>query len=144
MANEVEILLVEDSLTQALQLKKILTSLGFIVTHASDGHQALAALRQQRPGLVLSDIVMPEIDGYQLCRQIKEDPEFGDLPIILMTTMTDSHEVVRALENKADGFITKPCDPAFLSSRIETALANRQLRGTSVRRWQETTYRNSD
>lgn len=121
-------LVVEDSHTQATQLQQILNRNGFQVSCVSNGREALAALRQHRPTLVLSDIVMPEMDGYQLCHHIKDDPELHNVPVILMTTLADSREVIRALESKADGFITKPCEESFLRSRIEAVLANTELR----------------
>ncbi|MSQ48096.1 MAG: response regulator [Deltaproteobacteria bacterium] len=128
MNSQVDILVVEDSHTQATQLQHMLNRNGFRVTCVGNGHEALTALRQQRPTLVLSDIVMPGMDGYQLCHHIKDDPQLHTVPVILMTTLTDSREVIRALESKADGFITKPCEEAFLCSRIEAVLANKKLR----------------
>lgn len=128
MHSQVEILIVEDSQTQATQLQQMLNHHGFRVSCVSNGREALAALRQHRPTLVLSDIIMPEMDGYQLCHSIKDDPHLHTVPVILMTTLTDSREVIRALESKADGFITKPCEESFLRSRIEAVLANNALR----------------
>ncbi len=128
MHSQVEILIVEDSQTQATQLQQMLNHHGFRVSCVSNGREALAALRQHRPTLVLSDIIMPEMDGYQLCHYIKDDPHLHTVPVILMTTLTDSREVIRALESKADGFITKPCEESFLRSRIKAALANNALR----------------
>ncbi|NOT54155.1 MAG: response regulator [Deltaproteobacteria bacterium] len=128
MNSQVNILVVEDSPTQATQLQQTLQRHGFHATCVGNGQAALTVLRQQRPTLVLSDIVMPEMDGYQLCHHIKSDRELQTLPVILMTTLTDSREVIRALESKADGFITKPCEDSFLCSRIEAALANTALR----------------
>ena len=130
MNNQVEILIVEDSHTQATQLQQILQRHNCQVTWVTDGKEALAVLQKQRPTLVLSDIVMPEMDGYQLSLAIKEDPQFTGLPVILMTTLSDAREVIKALESKADGFITKPCDEKFLLSRIRYVLANQQLRNT--------------
>ncbi len=130
MNNHVEILVVEDSQTQATQLQQMLQRHHCQVTLVTDGKGALAALHQRRPTLVLSDIVMPEMDGYQLSLAIKEDPQFAGIPVILMTTLSDAREVIKALESKADGFITKPCDERFLLSRIRYVLANQQLRST--------------
>jgi CheY-like chemotaxis protein len=128
MNSQVDILVVEDSHTQATQLQHMLNRNGFRVSCVGNGQEALAALRQQRPTLVLSDIVMPGMDGYQLCHSIKDDPQLHDVPVILMTTLTDSREVIRALESKADGFITKPCEESFLRSRIDAVLANNEIR----------------
>ena len=128
MYNGIEILIVEDSLTQAIQLQHMLEQHQFQVSWASNGKDALEAIRSHRPTIVISDIVMPEMDGYQLCQQIREDPQLKDLPVILMTTLTKPREVIKALESKADNFITKPCQEEFLLSRIEYILANQELR----------------
>ena len=130
MSNDVEILIVEDSPTQAVQLRHILEQRDYCVSFARNGVEALAAIRERRPTIVISDIVMPEMDGYELCRRIKEDPAIADIPIILLTTLNDSRDVIKALENRADNFITKPCNEQFLLSRLQYILANQQLRKT--------------
>ncbi|MBM4257922.1 MAG: response regulator [Deltaproteobacteria bacterium] len=132
MPNQVEILVVEDSHTQATQLQQMLQRHNCQVTWVATGKEALAVLQRHRPTVVLSDVIMPEMDGYQLTRTIKEDPQLKNLPVILMTTLSDSREVIKALESKADGFITKPCQERFLLSRIHYVLANQQLRKTAA------------
>ena len=128
MSQAVEILVVEDSRTQAAQLRNLLEQHEFRVACVGNGVEALAAIRTRRPSLVMSDIVMPEMDGYQLCRQIKEDDGLKDIPSILMTTLADPREVIKALGSKADNFITKPCNAETLPSRIKHVLANQALR----------------
>lgn len=128
MNNDVEILIVEDSPTQAAQLRHILEQHEYRVSFARNGVEALAAVRQHKPTIIVSDIVMPEMDGYELCRSIKEDPQIADIPIILLTTLNDSRDVIKALESRADNFITKPCNEQFLLSRLQYILANQQLR----------------
>ncbi len=124
----IEILIVEDSQTQGERVSYVLHSHGFSPTLVNSGTEALASIRARRPTLVLSDVVMPGMDGYQLCTRIKSDPALADLPVILMTALTDSREVINALESQADGFITKPCDEVFLLSRINYVLTNREIR----------------
>ena len=128
MSNDVEILIVEDSPTQAAQLRYILEQHDYRVSFARNGVEALAAIHDHRPTIVISDIVMPEMDGYELCRRIKEESTIADIPIILLTTLNDSRDVIKALENRADNFITKPCNEQFLLSRLQYILANQQLR----------------
>jgi CheY-like chemotaxis protein/HPt (histidine-containing phosphotransfer) domain-containing protein len=128
MSNDVEILIVEDSPTQAAQLRHILEQHEYRISFARNGVEALATIQEHRPTIVISDIVMPEMDGYELCRRIKEDPAIADIPIILLTTLNDSRDVIKALENRADNFITKPCNEQFLLSRLQYILANQQLR----------------
>jgi PAS domain S-box-containing protein len=124
----VEILLVEDSPTQALQLKHMLDRHGYRAAIANNGREALTRLYQRRPLMVLSDIVMPEMDGYELCRSIKADEQLADIPVILLTSLSDSKDVFKGLECGADNFIVKPYDEKFLLSRIRFVLANQQLR----------------
>ena len=121
------ILIVEDSATQTLRLQNTLEKNGFTVTAARDGRAALDALAQHRPTLIISDIQMPVMDGYELCRQLKADPALRDLPIILLTSLSAPQDIIRGLECGADNFVTKPYDDAFLLARIGAALANRDL-----------------
>ncbi len=124
----VEILLVEDSPTQALQLKHMLDRHGYRAAIANNGREALTRLYQRRPLMVISDIVMPEMDGYELCRSIKADEQLADIPEILLTSLSDPKDVFKGLECGADNFIVKPYDEPFLLSRIQFILANQQLR----------------
>jgi light-regulated signal transduction histidine kinase (bacteriophytochrome) len=83
--------------------------------------------------LIISDIMMPRMDGYQLCQKIKSNLALRDIPIILLTTLQDSMDIIKGLQAGSDNFITKPYDPKYLLSRINYLLANRELRnqGTS-------------
>lgn len=126
----VEILIVEDSPTQAQKLQYILEQKGYPVTLAANGVLALAAARQNKPTLIISDVVMPEMDGYELCRQVKSDPDLADVPVILVTTLSDPQDVIRGLECRADNFILKPYDERYLLGRVQFVLINREMRQT--------------
>src|SRR2546428_4035979 len=123
----IEILIVEDSLTQAAHLKSVLQEHDFQVVNASNGQEALESLRVRKPTLVITDIVMPEMDGYELCRRIRADERLADLPLILLTALSDPEDVFKGLQCGADNFVTKPYDPAILVARIEYLLANVHL-----------------
>ena len=123
----VEILIAEDSPTQALQLQHILEEQGYNVTVTTNGRQALEAAQCQKPTLIISDVVMPQMDGYELCRRVKSDPHLGDTPIILVTTLSDPQDVIRGLECRADNFILKPYDERHLLSRVRFVLINREV-----------------
>ncbi len=123
-----EILIVEDSRTQAEQLKYILEDHDFHVVATRNGREALDALRQRKPTLVITDITMPEIDGYELCRRIRADEQLAELPVILLTALADPEDVFKGLECGADNFITKPYEQAHLLARIQYLLANVHLR----------------
>lgn len=130
---EVEILIVEDSPTQAEKLHYLIHGKGYQVRLADNGKLALEAIRQRKPDLVLSDIVMPEMDGYALCQAIKADPLWQDIPVILVTSLTDSKDIIRGLECGADNFIRKPYFDDYLLTRIDHVLMNQQLRkGRSI------------
>jgi signal transduction histidine kinase len=132
----IEILIVEDSPTQATQLRDILERNQFRVRLAVHGAQALEALQERLPRVVISDIVMPEMDGYELCRRIKSDERLKHLPVILLTALSDLKDVIKGLECFADSFVVKPYEEQHLLSRIEYILANEKLRarrpGTGV------------
>ncbi|MGH2437448.1 MAG: response regulator, partial [bacterium] len=128
MNNSVDILIVEDSPTQAQRLEHILVQRGYGVTHAANGRVALEMVRQHKPHMVISDVLMPEMDGYELCRRLKADPALGDIPVILVTTLSDPGDVIRGLECRADNFILKPYDERYLVSRVQFVLLNRQMR----------------
>ena len=91
------ILIVEDSLTQAVQLQFLLEKNGFKVTCAHNGRQGLENARKEKPAVIISDIVMPEMDGYELCSNIKADDTLKDVPVILLTSLSNPEEVINAL-----------------------------------------------
>jgi PAS domain S-box-containing protein len=123
-----EILIVEDSPTQAERLRHLLDTNGYIVRHAADGEAALAVLQDWRPALVVTDVVMPGMDGYAFCRQIKADEALSEVPVILLTSLSEPQDVIRSLECGADNFIRKPFDEQYLLSRIANILTSRDLR----------------
>ena len=122
----VKILIVEDSLTQAERLKYILEKNNYSTEIANNGEAALELLEISKPDLIISDIIMPKMDGYQLCKRIKEDDGFRSIPIVLLTSLTDPTDVIKALMCKADSFITKPYKSEFLLYRLESMLANKR------------------
>lgn len=124
----VRILIAEDSPTQAQQLRYILTRQGYDVTVATNGRLALEAARKAKPVLVISDVVMPEMDGYELSAALKADPNLRDVPVILVTTMSDPQDVIRGLECGADNFVLKPYDEQYLLGRVRYVIVNREMR----------------
>jgi len=126
MAGE-RILLVEDSPTQLEAARSLLEQRGYQVDTARAGEEAFDMIRANRFDLVLSDVIMPGISGYELCARVKED--LADPPIfVLLTTLADPRDIVRGVECGADNYITKPYTPDHLTARIEQVIANRELR----------------
>ena len=114
------LVLVVDDVPQKLRLlEAVLSPRGFRVATASSGTEALDALRKEHPDLVLLDILMPGMDGYEVCRRIREDPGTAFLPVIMMTA-SGEQEKVRAIESGADDFVatslsTRPsCWPGYV------------------------------
>jgi PAS domain S-box-containing protein len=122
------IIIAEDSLTQAEQLKNILIKNRYEVLHGQNGREAFDMIKRKNPQLVISDIVMPETDGYELCRMIKTDDQLKGIPVILLTVLADPADVIKGLECGADNFITKPYNEKYLLSRIHNILINKELR----------------
>lgn len=120
----VTILIVEDSPTQAELLRFILEEHGFTVVAASNGKEGLAYTREKKPSLVISDVVMPEMDGYEMCRAIKTDEAIRRIPVILLTTLSDPQDIIRGLESMCDDYNVKPFDEEYLLSRVNFFLDN--------------------
>jgi len=123
-----QILIAEDSATQAQRLQHILEQHGYRVAAAANGRLALEAAQRSMPALIISDVVMPEMNGYELCSRVKADARLRHVPVVLVTTLSDPHDVIRGLECGADNFILKPYDADQLLRRIQFVLVNSQMR----------------
>jgi len=113
------ILIVDDLPQNVRLLEAVLSPHGFRVATASSGQEALDLLSKEHPDLVLLDILMPGIDGYEVCRRIREDPETAFLPVIMITA-SGGEEKIRAIESGADDFVNKPFDQAELLARVRS------------------------
>ena len=134
MRTDINILIVEDSPTQAEQLRYILERREYKVTVAGNGKQALAILNEHMPTLVITDIVMPEMNGYELSRRIKAKANTQHIPVVLLTSLTTTEDVLEGLACGADSIVTKPYSEEYLISSLENTLGNRKLhQGEGVR-----------
>ena len=131
-SGSVTVLIAEDSPTQALKLRGLLERHEFRVISAQDGQEAIIQVREQHPTLVISDINMPEMDGYELCMAIRGDEAMCDLPVILLTSLSEPRDVLKGIECGADSFVVKPYADDVLVSRIEHLLANPSLRKRGI------------
>ncbi len=123
-----QILVAEDSPTQAARLEAVLEGAGFGVMVAPDAERALELFRAQAFDLVISDVVMPGLSGYELCRSIKAESRSRAVPVILVTSLDDPMDVIQGLECGADSFLRKPYEPDDLIDRIRRISENLRLR----------------
>lgn len=124
------ILIVEDT-PASLEIMEIrLTSNNYEVITAIDGEEGLAQAREKHPDLILLDILMPKVDGLEVCRRLKEDPSLPFMPIIMVTAKADSKDVIAGLEAGADEYLTKPVDHAALVARVKSMLRIKELHDT--------------
>jgi len=121
------ILIVDDNETNRDILMARLGPQGYELKQAADGEEALAAARELLPDLILLDIMMPKIDGIEVCKRIKADATMPFTPIILCTAKADSKDVVAGLEAGADEYLTKPIDQMALVARVKSVLRLKQL-----------------
>ncbi len=122
-----DVLIVEDSRLQAKRLRKFLEEHGMRVLVASNGVEGLRLAEEHRPPLIISDIIMPEMDGFEMCRRIKRDPGLRSIPVILLTSLSTPEDILRGLESGADSYVSKPFDGAVLLSRIKAVAAAPKL-----------------
>lgn len=114
-----KILVVDDDEALSEMIGIVLRNDGFEPTFCADGSQALAALRSARPDLVLLDLMLPGMDGIEVCRAIRAE---SDTPIVMLTAKSDTSDVVRGLESGADDYVPKPFKPAELVARVRARL----------------------
>lgn len=120
------IVIAEDSGVQAFMLRRILEEHGYKASVASDGLSALQMADELQPDLVVSDVNMPQMSGYELCQRIKANPRLTGCPVILVTTLSDPDDVLLGLQCGADSFVIKPYHKDHMLARVAHALANRQ------------------
>ena len=138
------VLIADDNAANVRILRTRLAADGYEVVTAGDGEQALAVAHEAEPDLILLDIMMPKVDGIEVCRRLKarQNPSF--VPIILVTAMTDAKDIVAGLEAGADEYLTKPVDHAALVARVRSMLRIKALHDTvaeqadEIARWNAT------
>jgi len=120
---QLPLLVVEDDAVQSYALSHVLKKQGYNVLAAFDGKQALDMIETLEVCLIISDIDMPTMDGYEMCRQIKKNPQHSHLPVILLTSLTKPQDLIRGLSAKADFFLTKPVVEEYLFRQISLLLS---------------------
>ncbi|MBF0179420.1 MAG: response regulator, partial [Magnetococcales bacterium] len=117
------LLIVEDSAIQAFKLRRFLREAGFDPGVAKDGQEGLEMARRDQPALVISDVSMPRMNGFQLCRAIKEDPDLRGTRVMLLTALTNPDEILEGLAAGADNYLVKPWEEGSLRAMIGQLLA---------------------
>jgi class 3 adenylate cyclase len=121
------ILVVDDMPANVHILQLRLSAQGYEVLTATDGEAALATAREALPDLILLDVMMPKVDGLEVCRQLRADPAFPFTPIIMVTAKADPKDVVAGLEAGGDEYLTKPVDQTALVARVKSMLRIKEL-----------------
>ena len=116
------ILIVDDNPKNIQVLGKTLHDMGYNVSIATAGKQALDSVKKEKPDLILLDVQMPEMDGFEVCKIIKESPDTKSIPIIFLTAVVESDRIINGFELGAVDYITKPFNSAELSARVSTHL----------------------
>jgi CheY-like chemotaxis protein len=117
------VLLVEDDPDIQLVARTSLNRSGFTVTVTSNGPAALEQVRTNRPDVILLDWMMPDMDGPEVCRRLKDDPATSEIPIIFLTARSQQSEIARGLALGATGYIVKPFDALALGTQVREMLA---------------------
>jgi class 3 adenylate cyclase len=123
-----DLLVVDDNRVNRLLLGRALEQLGHTVTFAENGREALEALRRRRVDLVLLDIEMPEMNGYQVLEALAADPHLRELPVVMMSSVEEVDSVARCIEMGAEDYLFKPVNPVLLKARIGASLEKKRLR----------------
>jgi DNA-binding response OmpR family regulator len=122
MADKPRILVVDDEVKNVKLLEALLTPGGFHIEKAYDGQEALEQVNRNRPDAILLDVMMPVIDGFEVCRRLKNDPDTQLIPIVIMTALGEVEDRIKGKEAGADDFLTKPVDRRELMARLQSLL----------------------
>ena len=121
------ILVVDDVAKNVKLLADVLAAKGFRISTAASGEEALASVANDAPDLILLDVMMPGISGYDVCRALRADPKHAMLPIVLVTALDPSKERINGLDAGADDFLSKPINQSELMARVRSLLRIKQL-----------------
>ncbi|MBI3625558.1 MAG: response regulator, partial [Candidatus Rokubacteria bacterium] len=127
MTMPAKILVVDDTPQNVKLLADLLTVKGYAVVTAASGREALELVDKEQPDLVLLDVVMPEMSGYEVCRKIRDNPATAILPVVMVTALDPAQERIKGLDAGADDFLTKPINQPELLARVRSLLRIKEL-----------------
>jgi CheY-like chemotaxis protein len=122
MSSGKKVVVVDDDLKVIMLVEKALTRMGFRVFSADEGNKALELVKEEKPGILITDILLPGIDGVELCKAVKDDPETGDIKVILITGIYNQASFKLQMNCRADGFLEKPIDIKELSRLVKETM----------------------
>ncbi len=121
-----KILIVDDEMDALLALKVALEAEGYNIVEAKDGYEAIDTAHSENPDVILLDLMIPGIDGFEVCRQLKSDPVYSHIPVIMLTARGEIDDKVEGIELGADDYVTKPFNLKELKARIKMILRRNQ------------------
>lgn len=119
-----KVLIVDDEIDSLKLIGLLLESKGYQILAAQNGERAIEKALQESPDLVILDVMMPGMSGYEVCRRLRTDPRTATIPVLMFTAKTQVMDKVIGFEAGADEYLTKPIQPAELIDRVETLLAS--------------------
>ncbi len=122
MADRRHVLVVDDEPDVLLLCRVNLEFEGYVVTEASDGVEAMERVRERLPDIILLDVMMPRMDGWQVLKALKDDPQFSDIPVVMLTAKVQDQDQIRGWSSGAAEYITKPFSPLSLSQVLDDVL----------------------
>ena len=142
------VLVADDTMASVVLLRELLLSFGFTVVTAGSGGEALQYAAERAPDIILLDVMMPDLDGFEVCRRLKAAPATADIPVIFITALSESEDIVRGFEAGGVDYVVKPFHGAEIFARIKTQLQvvrlTRELRRNSLMREEEVRKRTAE
>lgn len=123
MSEKKKILIVDDEKDLVSLVSLHMKMAGYEVLTASNGEKALAVAQEEKPDLIILDLMLPKIDGWEVCRRLRQDPEIKNVPVIMLTARAEIKDKLKGFEAGADDYVTKPFSPRELVSRVKRVLA---------------------